>query len=84
LFSNTEHATRRRNLTIKMSCDDGQTWPSRKAVEPGASAYSTLTPLDGERFGLLYEKANETTGRVEAIRFVILDRAWLGTGCPAS
>ncbi len=80
LFSNTEHPSRRRNLTVKMSCDDGETWPVRRTVEAGPSAYSTLTPLGGGRFGLLYEAADES-GRVVAIRFVVLDRAWLGAGC---
>ena len=40
--------------------------------------YSTLTPLGGGDFGLLYEAASETTGRVTAIRFVRLEREWLG------
>ncbi len=83
LFSNTEHPSRRRNLTVKMSCDDGETWPVRRTVEAGPSAYSTLTPLGGGRFGLLYEAADES-GRVVAIRFVVLDRAWLGAGCTAA
>ena len=80
LFSNTEHATRRRNLTLKMSCDDGQTWSVRRTIVPGPAAYSTLTPLGGGRFGLLYEAADDS-GRVTAIRFVALDRTWLGADC---
>jgi len=81
LFSNTEHPARRRNLTIKMSCDDGRSWPIRRVVEPGAAAYSTLTPLAQGRFGLLYEVAHETTGRIQAIRFLRFDRTWFGAAC---
>ena len=84
LFSNTEHPSRRRNLTIKLSCDSGRSWPIRRVVEAGAAAYSTLTPLGQERFGLLYEVAHETTGRVQAIRFMRFDRTWLGHVCGAS
>lgn len=80
LFSNTEHATLRRNLTLKMSCDDGQTWRVRRTIVPGPAAYSTLTPLGAGRFGLLYEAADDS-GRVTAIRFVALDRTWLGADC---
>lgn len=80
LFSNTNHPSQRRNLTITMSCDDGETWPVRRTIEAGPSAYSTLTPLGDGRFGLLYEAA-DASGRVTAIRFVVLDRAWLGADC---
>lgn len=57
LFSNTEDASARRNLTVKMSCDNGRTWPIRKVVDPAprptrrspgsptdASACSTSAP----------------------------------------
>lgn len=83
LFSNTEDPTRRRNLTLKMSCDDGRTWPVRRTIEAGPAAYSTLTPLGGGGFGLLYERADES-GRVNAIRFVRVDGDWIGAGCGGS
>ena len=82
LFSNTEDPTRRRNLTLKMSCDDGRTWPTRRIIEAGPAAYSTLTPLGAGRFGLLYEAADEA-GRVIAIRFVRVDRNGIGADCGA-
>ncbi|MFC4058551.1 exo-alpha-sialidase [Planomonospora corallina] len=58
LFSNTESTSGRQNLTVKMSCDDGRTWPIRKTVEAGSAAYSTLTLLRDGRLGLLYERDN--------------------------
>ncbi|MYS50052.1 exo-alpha-sialidase, partial [Streptomyces sp. SID6013] len=45
VFSNTATTDSRSNLTVRLSCDNGQTWPVRKTVESGAAAYSTLTPL---------------------------------------
>lgn len=40
---------KRRNLSIKLSGDDGKTWPISKTLESGPSAYSDLAALpDGE------------------------------------
>ncbi|MFC8533195.1 exo-alpha-sialidase [Streptomyces sp. NPDC057249] len=75
LFSNTE-ATSRKNLTVKMSCDNGRTWPIKKVVDPGAAAYSTLTRLPGGRLGLLYERGN-----YEHITYSSFDLKWLGGTC---
>ncbi|MET8740621.1 exo-alpha-sialidase [Streptomyces sp. NPDC004728] len=76
LFSNTEDASARRNLTVKMSCDNGKTWPIRKVVDPGAAAYSTLTRLADGRLGLLYERADYTH-----ITYSSFDLKWLGGTC---
>ncbi|HET6425869.1 MAG TPA: sialidase family protein, partial [Planctomycetaceae bacterium] len=32
----------RRNVTVKLSHDDGQTWLPGRAIEPGASSYSDI------------------------------------------
>ncbi|MFJ6462643.1 exo-alpha-sialidase [Streptomyces sp. NPDC091387] len=76
LFSNTEDTGSRRNLTVKMSCDNGKTWPIRKVVDPGAAAYSTLTRLPDGRVGLLYER-----GDYEHITYDSFDLKWLGGTC---
>jgi sialidase-1 len=65
LFSNTEHASERRNLVVKMSCDDGATWPTRIVVDSGPSAYSTIARLRDGTLGVLYER-----GDYRAITFV--------------
>ena len=65
LFSNTEHASERRNLVVKMSCDDGATWPTRVVVDSGPSAYSTIARLRDGTLGVLYER-----GDYRAITFV--------------
>ncbi|TXS06453.1 exo-alpha-sialidase [Streptomyces sp. col6] len=75
LFSNTE-ATSRKNLTVKMSCDNGKTWPIKKVVDAGAAAYSTLTRLPSGRLGLLYERGN-----YEHITYSSFDLQWLGGAC---
>ncbi|SCE13057.1 sialidase family protein [Streptomyces sp. OspMP-M43] len=75
LFSNTD-STARKNLTVKMSCDNGRTWPIRKVVDPGSAAYSTLTRLPDGRLGLLYERAD-----YRHITYSSFDLTWLGGTC---
>ena len=46
---------RRQNLSIKVSFDDGKTWPVNKTLEPGPSAYSDLAVLTDGTVLCLYE-----------------------------
>ena len=56
LFSNTEDRTDRRNVTVKLSCDDGATWPTKIVVDSGPSAYSTIARLADGSLGVFYEQ----------------------------
>ncbi|RII13124.1 Sialidase precursor [Streptomyces sp. YIM 130001] len=76
LFSNTASRTARENTTVKMSCDDGETWNIQKTVDAGPSAYSTLTRLAGDRIGMLHERGN-----VDHITYKSFDLRWLGGTC---
>ncbi|GAB3818577.1 hypothetical protein GCM10028820_21160 [Tessaracoccus terricola] len=83
LFSNTANPNVRRNLTVRMSCDSGESWPVAKVVQTGASAYSTLTPLPGEDgtlgeggYGLFYEREG-----YRHLSFTKFDLDWLGGVC---
>ena len=55
LFSNPASQTRRHRLTVRLSSDDGQTWPVAMQLHRGPSAYSCLTVLPGGSIGCLYE-----------------------------
>ena len=57
LFSNCADPEYRRMLTVRLSYDSGRTWPTSRMIDQEATAYSTLTPLGDDRFGLLYERA---------------------------
>ncbi len=46
---------KRQNLSIKLSRDDGKTWPISKVLEPGPSAYSDLAVLPDGEILCLYE-----------------------------
>ncbi len=46
----------RENVTIKMSYDEGETWPVSKVLEPGISAYSDLAVAPDGTVYCLYER----------------------------
>lgn len=49
---------KRENLSIKLSCDDGQTWPINKTLDPGKAAYSDLAVLPDGTVLCLYERGH--------------------------
>lgn len=54
-FSNANDSKKRKNMTIKYSTDNGNTWSQGKVLNPGFSAYSSLAQLDNNDLGILYE-----------------------------
>ncbi|WP_247098161.1 sialidase family protein [Arenibacter sp. S6351L] len=55
LFANPANAKNRVNMTLRLSRDDGKTWPVEKQIFQGPSAYSDLTFIDRKNIGILYE-----------------------------
>jgi sialidase-1 len=49
---------KRENLCIKLSRDDGKTWPLNKTLEPGKAAYSDLAVLPDGTVLCLFERAD--------------------------
>lgn len=49
----------RENLTIRLSYDEGKTWPVAKAIEPEYSSYSDLARLADGTILCLYEHGNK-------------------------
>lgn len=64
---------RRHNLSVKLSFDDGKTWPVNRTLEPGPSAYSDLTVLPDGTVLCLYEGDN-------TIRCARFNLEWLKQG----
>lgn len=58
LFSNPA-STKRENMTLRLSKDDGRTWPISKILHAGPSAYSALAVLPNGDILCLYEKGNQ-------------------------
>ena len=52
---------KRQNLCIKLSRDDGKTWPMNKTLEAEASAYSDLSVLPDGTVLCLYERGTSMT-----------------------
>ncbi len=60
-FANPPQARGRHHMTIKVSADEGMTWPERwhTLVDERATAYSCLTRVDEDHIGLVYEAPRE-------------------------
>lgn len=69
----------RTNLTVRLSYDEGGTWPVKRALEPGASAYSDLAVLPDGAILCLYEAGagNFTDRKLVLARFNL---EWLTQG----
>lgn len=80
LFSNPAHPERgnRRDMTIRISYDEGRTWPVSKVLYAAPSAYSCLTVLPDAAIACLYEAGDKNP--YEKIVFAGFTLDWLTTG----
>jgi len=74
LFSNPA-ASRRENLTVRISYDDGKSWPVAKTLHTNASGYSCLAVLPDRSIGCLYECGH--TNAYEKITFAQFPLSWI-------
>jgi sialidase-1 len=72
----------RRNLSVQLSYDEGQTWALRKTVEAGWSGYSDMAVAHDKTILLLYERGgiNDNQFRSEALTLGRFPLAWLTGG----
>ena len=75
LFSNSNNAEGRKNLTVRISYDEGKTWSNGKTVYSGPAAYSSMTILENGNIGVFFEKDNYTENS-----FVSFPLSWLTDG----
>ena len=78
LFSNPADEKQRINMTIRVSYDDGRTWPVSRQIYAGPSAYSCLVRLPSGDVGLLYERGKKY--RYAKMTFARIPIAWLESG----
>ena len=71
VLSNNDSEKGRRNMTIKLSADNGETWSYKKLIHNGPSAYSCLTIMPNGNIGLLYESGEKSP--YEGISFVEIE-----------
>ncbi len=79
LFSNPANKDRRRiKMTVRISYDEGKTWPVKKLIDSGKTAYSCLTVLSDGTIGLLYERGEQHAA--QRIAFARFNLEWLSEG----
>ncbi|MGP9616804.1 exo-alpha-sialidase [Arthrobacter sp. AOP36-A1-22] len=76
LYTGANSQTERENVSARVSCDDGATWPGLRTIRSGTSAYSSTTALDSGIFGTFYE-----AGYTNDLRFSAYDQDWLNVVC---
>lgn len=55
LFLNPAHKSKRQEMTLRISSDEGRTWPRSILLHAGPAAYSDMTLMEKDRLGCLYE-----------------------------
>jgi sialidase-1 len=92
LFSNPDNLTRadgndivskdRKNLTVRISYDEGASWPVKRAIEPGSSGYSDMAVLPGGTILCYYETGTGESGSFPNRRLVLtrFNLEWLTAG----
>ncbi len=87
LFVNPDNAVdrTRRNVTVRLSRDEGKTWAVKRAVEPGGSGYADIATAKDGTVLTLYERNTEAEGRwrTQALVLARFGLEWLSAGVAA-
>ncbi|MBY0506652.1 MAG: glycoside hydrolase [Bryobacteraceae bacterium] len=69
----------RKNLTVQLSEDDGQSWTAKRVIEPGWSGYSDLTVAPNGTIYCFYESGAQEGNafRAASLTLASFDLAWL-------
>jgi sialidase-1 len=79
LFANPSHPAARYNLMVRLSYDEGQSWPVSKTIDPGPAAYCDLVIQEDRQIGTLYERGNQG-----GIAYTCFSLAWLTDGADSA
>lgn len=74
LFINAKDPEHRKNITLKMSEDDGRTWKYERTIQPGQGAYADVAAAPDKTIHVLYEQGY-------GILAVRLNAEWLTNSC---
>ncbi len=77
LLHSIPFSTSRKNVSVLLSYDEGTTWPMRKSIYSGASAYSSLCILPDGTLGIYYEVGEYDVYDMYFARFTL---TWLSDG----
>jgi len=78
LFSNPAQKRGRAKMTVRLSYDEGKTWPVGKVLHAGPAAYSCLAALPGGDAACLYEAGEKSP--YQTITFARFSIGWLTDG----
>ncbi|WP_051191870.1 exo-alpha-sialidase [Microbacterium luticocti] len=77
LFINSNSTSGRVDGAVRVSCDDGKTWPGVRQINKGGTfGYASATVLDDGDIGVLWEK-----DYVSNLQFTTFDEAWMKYVC---
>lgn len=74
LFANPA-STKREKMTVRLSEDDGKTWPIARQLHEGPAAYSCLAALPDGKLACLYERGSKSAYETISLARFSLD--WL-------
>ncbi|MBI9018452.1 MAG: exo-alpha-sialidase [Phycisphaerae bacterium] len=77
LFSNPANKSGRSKMTVRISDDDGKTWPIARQLYPGLAAYSCLAVLDNGDIACFYECGSGRSD--EKMVFEVFSMEWLSS-----
>lgn len=78
LFANPASRDERVGMTVRISYDDGKTWPVSNPIHKGWSCYSSLARLPDGSVGLLYEAGDRA--RYDRLDLARLTLPWISGG----
>jgi sialidase-1 len=78
IYSGPASTTERVNMTVRLSYDEGESWPVAKALHAGPSAYSSLAVLPDGTIACLYERGGDDAYETLTVARFTLD--WLTSG----
>ncbi len=55
LFTNPQHQSKRKNLTLSISYDEGKSWESKSIIHSGKAAYNDIVELENGDLACIYE-----------------------------
>ena len=77
LFSNPDTPTGRRNVTLRMSRNEGRSWPISRSIEPGFSAYSDLAVTHDGTILCFYGRSKEVHFAGDRLTLARVHLDWL-------
>lgn len=83
LFANPADSLYRFNMTVRISYDEGKTWPVAKIIKKGTGAYSCLTVFPDGTIGIIYETGKynkDITEYYAKLSFARFNLEWLSDG----